>query len=854
MKPRPLTDGRTGSALIITLIFLTLIAIVILGFMASMKLEVISSNSHLKGAMAETYAQTGLDAGVARLQAAWEAVPATNGYAASGPGWFFVSDANSPAATNAIRYDLSTGFALESALPDEAANLNAPPPGSAQGRIAVTNAPMRVRWMYLLKDGTLSTNSPPAYNAANPAVGRFAFWIDDETAKINANTAFTRNTNSPSGRPSQVNLEVLFPGDSTTIASYRTNNHFFDTPADIRQVSANIAASAQTNAFGLTHYNHAPDLTVFGEPRIVLTTQKNLADGGEFLDILTTDNTDPGTVGSLSATKLDAAIKRLAGLLNRTDWPLVPGKSFAAKFGPTALPVAQRIRPEQLAIDIIEYVRARESSVALVEPIRGNLNAVGDFAFAVPTGSANIMGNNRGVKITEFGFYLTPGSAPKQYKVHMVLEIHLPQYAGLTSVDLSALYIHYSMSPDIIWTYMGSGSVFGTHKMDGTEAVVAGNPLINAGEYRKITFQAPSEVTINSPFTPANITKTYPSLALSVGGLLTSQRIEKLLPGVYFPNSSTVMGPEANINSTASEDPYNRAINNWTKQLPVGVSWGSANPSTLGTASSTNPQQDTDATGKITDAGLRFPPPKGQTGNLKGIMESVAELGFVHTGYESPPTLIVAGSNILGTPWRSLRLQPKNDAAATLPDWALLDLFRVPASSTPSFHERPHHQSGGRVNINAAIQPFLDAANNPALARPLPLQALLQGARTTNSATTLSTTNAQTLAENILNRTPATGANAGQNYGFTNFYLSSGQLAEIEGIADQGEASETLLRDIVDLAATRGNVHAIHAIGQSILQTSSGIQVQGERQSVIMVERDGSATPVKWRTVFSARH
>jgi hypothetical protein len=58
--------------------------------------------------------------------------------------------------------------------------------------------PMPVRWIYVLQDGTLAVVGPRgtlvgAANASisehNPVVGRVAFWVDDETSKINVNTA-----------------------------------------------------------------------------------------------------------------------------------------------------------------------------------------------------------------------------------------------------------------------------------------------------------------------------------------------------------------------------------------------------------------------------------------------------------------------------------------------------------------------------------------------------------------------------------------------------------------------------------------------------------------------------------------
>lgn len=61
--------------------------------------------------------------------------------------------------------------------------------------------PMPVRWIYVLRDGSLSVPSggsgdtatfaapSPVPTADNPVVGRLAFWTDDETCKLNVNTA-----------------------------------------------------------------------------------------------------------------------------------------------------------------------------------------------------------------------------------------------------------------------------------------------------------------------------------------------------------------------------------------------------------------------------------------------------------------------------------------------------------------------------------------------------------------------------------------------------------------------------------------------------------------------------------------
>ena len=67
------------------------------------------------------------------------------------------------------------------------------PPGAS----TLQPAPMPVRWLYMLQDGTVvppeSTSANTAKiagaSATNPIIGRVAFWTDDETCKVNLNTA-----------------------------------------------------------------------------------------------------------------------------------------------------------------------------------------------------------------------------------------------------------------------------------------------------------------------------------------------------------------------------------------------------------------------------------------------------------------------------------------------------------------------------------------------------------------------------------------------------------------------------------------------------------------------------------------
>jgi uncharacterized protein (TIGR02600 family) len=78
--------------------------------------------------------------------------------------------------------------------------------GGLYANDTIDRLPMPVAWIYVLKDGTLTVPTPPSNGVSlsgttswagatnpptptNPIVGRIAFWTDDESSKVNINTA-----------------------------------------------------------------------------------------------------------------------------------------------------------------------------------------------------------------------------------------------------------------------------------------------------------------------------------------------------------------------------------------------------------------------------------------------------------------------------------------------------------------------------------------------------------------------------------------------------------------------------------------------------------------------------------------
>lgn len=119
--------------------------------------------------------------------------------------------------------------------------------GTVPGATTYQPLPMPVLWLYVLRDGTMvaptgsgSTATVTGETAQNPIVGRVGFWADDDTCKVNINTASEgtfwdtpkaasqqelalaqyqpaqREWQRYPGHPAMVSLSAVFPGLSAT--------------------------------------------------------------------------------------------------------------------------------------------------------------------------------------------------------------------------------------------------------------------------------------------------------------------------------------------------------------------------------------------------------------------------------------------------------------------------------------------------------------------------------------------------------------------------------------------------------------------------------------------------------------
>ncbi|PTX99336.1 hypothetical protein DB346_15855 [Verrucomicrobia bacterium LW23] len=147
---------------------------------------------------------------------------------------------------------------------------------------------MKVGWRNVRMDPT----RPAA--ADNRVVGRIAYWVDDESCKVNINTADGSHKNdTPSaqaasgkytfgfGTPSEISLEAfagMTPALAEATATYAADKNF-NSLGELGQVGGLPADFVTQHKFSMTYTSRSPDLNMWGEPRIHLFAVNRLSTG-----------------------------------------------------------------------------------------------------------------------------------------------------------------------------------------------------------------------------------------------------------------------------------------------------------------------------------------------------------------------------------------------------------------------------------------------------------------------------------------------------------------------------------------------------------------------------------------------
>ncbi|MEM6886073.1 MAG: Verru_Chthon cassette protein A, partial [Verrucomicrobiota bacterium] len=355
--------------------------------------------------------------------------------------------------------------------------------------------PMPVRWLYLTRRSahhgvggnnqiTLSHNYPSGQSKDDLLVGRIAFWTDDETSKVNINTASKGTyTGMPvdytqqdfdlawrqaarnevqrfPGHPATVNLDSVFttltpdqifnitprvarggsdlgqqPTLSSSVISY--DGHRLYASVDELAYDPNRASQGGISAglleqtrFFLTANSRAPEVNLFGQPRIALWPVSNTAAGdakrSTFDDLIefcstigNSSGTGSGSVyryalrrSSNTATNELNSISRNATLYSYVQNMMntnIPGftNNFNSKFGTDT---------DQIVTQIFDYIRSsvnlHDSSLdpnqqftTYMAPESSDFSGVPGHGQVVPSIEGNTKGFGRVVTVSEVALH-----------------------------------------------------------------------------------------------------------------------------------------------------------------------------------------------------------------------------------------------------------------------------------------------------------------------------------------------------------------------------------------------------------------------------------------------------------------
>lgn len=282
----PKSSGpEKGSALLIILAFVTLITVLVVSLLLTARFERNASSLALGAMQSQVLADYAADLAMGRLR---EAIDDGRKFGSSS----YTTWASEPGRIHVFTISQSDGSIVRSArdlfsaLPGSDAafanvDLNK---ASLAGKHAITGTvpgTMKVGWVNVTADPT------QAASQTNPAVGRVAYWVDDESCKVNVNTAdgskkvlynSTGTVKSGDiaksfgfGTPSEISLLAFGLSNiaAGNIASYAAT-FGLNSASEISRIPDVPAGFYEANKFDLTHTSRTPEVNMFGEPRMYL--------------------------------------------------------------------------------------------------------------------------------------------------------------------------------------------------------------------------------------------------------------------------------------------------------------------------------------------------------------------------------------------------------------------------------------------------------------------------------------------------------------------------------------------------------------------------------------------------------
>ncbi len=846
------SSSQSGAALIITLSILAVITLLVIAFAVSMRVEKTAARNYTYGIQARQYADMAVDEALFLIRTNTPAITA-NAYWVSQPGRILSRLGGNLSSVNNM--DLLFSYSTPGSA--DTNNLN-----SDQSIIAVnadypnpSDRAITVNWVNVGTNGETAT-------ANNPIIGRYAFWVDDESTKIDVNTANRRIATSAStngASMSDVDLTVLAgvdTGRADNSWNYAQTNGYFTT--EQWKTADNIGDGIYTtNKFYITAYGNAIGFNPWGGVRKDLNDTSTTASASGFTR---------ADVDNIGTTLTNAALANWFGTIGG-----VPN-TFARKY--------RQEYVKQILANIFDFRQPDGPGATICTGAEaGYLNAGGPGWWGVPM---YYCGLRRYPFLNEIGLrvaYCRPNTYELQCKLFVYCElvnpynqdwtlggqirVYMDQLRFEVAVPGGGIGFPYDTGPAAGWdtTWQSGANVNGYQ--NGPEEV-ANVPTVPAHSYVRVM------IPVWAGRTESNVTAYVSQIGVRIAKvrfLQTANNDNTIRDWAIQPDfdqyglCSTAAGNPTNqfcfVNAGAAganpinylggapcsepvldnsqmlglakNDPRVRTFTSWGTPAPVAArAWYRVgyDVGTNMTINAENTNIVTYASGSTINCGLvNVPQDPSEGGSLVNIStfpdfptrdyQSVGELGYIHTGL----------------PWRTLSMMPSSiNSSNFIPDWVVLDLFGITNTAV-----------AGRININAAVT---NLASGTMPYRLKPIQALLTPSNLVGVATTLAT--------NIFTMnftTPLSNRYYASSF-FPNNYTFAGQICEVDtltGSSGSGTKAyrEARVRSLANLITTRGERFRVYGIGQA-LQVVPGLNITnilGEAKIQAVVQRTQSAGP-----------
>ncbi len=206
----------SGAALVITLLVLSVLTVIVIGFLSSMSTERLTSNSYAAVTQARLAAEAGVEESAGRLTGLlssnpWHGIGVKALHGQLTP--FFLGGNNTQAAPTKEEYLISRDASATGFTPANSTDLNIKRDASDTigwigspvdlATSAISHRPARAHWVKILSNPQLPEQPNPKAANYNPVVARYAYWVEDETAKLDITTAGNDDNSGAFERPKE---------------------------------------------------------------------------------------------------------------------------------------------------------------------------------------------------------------------------------------------------------------------------------------------------------------------------------------------------------------------------------------------------------------------------------------------------------------------------------------------------------------------------------------------------------------------------------------------------------------------------------------------------------------------------